>query len=73
MGQETGRERHEPLGTGEVGDEQVNAITDDKTGKKTGQDHSTEHHEMTEPESGVGAVQDREDSGSDIARIRDEG
>lgn len=69
MGQETGRG---PRETAEPGDEQLNAITDDKTGQKTGQDHSTKHHEETEPTSGVGAVQDREDTGSDIARIRDE-
>jgi hypothetical protein len=72
MGQETGRERQQPKGTGEPGEEQVQAITDDQSDKKTGQDHSTEHHEETEPESGVGAVQDREDTVSDIARIRDE-
>jgi hypothetical protein len=72
MGQETGRERHQPKGTGEPGDEQVNAITDDRSDKKTGQDHSTEHREATEPSGGVGAVQGREDTGSDIARIRDE-
>jgi hypothetical protein len=72
MGQETGREREEPKGTGEVGDEQVNAITDDGSDKPTGQDHSTEHHEITEPESGVGEFQDRSDTTSDVARIRDE-
>jgi len=69
MGQQTGRG---PRETAEPGDEQINAITDDKIGKKTGQDHSTEHHEVTEPESGVGAIQDRENTGSDIARISDE-
>ena len=69
MGQQTGRG---PRETAEPGVEQINAITDDKIGKKTGQDHSTEHHEVTEPESGVGAIQDRENTGSDIARISDE-
>ena len=69
MGQQTGRG---PRETAEPGNEQINAITDDKIGKKTGQDHSTEHHEVTEPESGVGAIQDRENTGSDIARISDE-
>ncbi len=60
-----------PSGDGGVGDEQVNAITDDGTGKKTGQDHSTDHHETTEPTEGVGGVQDSSDTGSDVARIRD--
>jgi hypothetical protein len=72
------REEHEhvgkdiPGGDGTVSDEQVNAI-DDKTGEDaaTGRDHSTENHELTEPESGVGAFQDREDTSSDVARIED--
>ena len=60
-----------PNASGEVSDEDVNDITDDETGKPTGQDHSTERHEITDPDSGVGAVQDREDRTSDVARIKD--
>lgn len=65
----TGRDL--PKGDGDVGDEQVNAITDDGTGKPTGQDHSTERDENAQSDTGVGAVQDRSDTGSDVARIRD--
>jgi hypothetical protein len=72
MGQEKGHLDRGPRKMAEPGDEQINAITDDGTGMKRGQDHSTEHHEETEPTGGVGAIQDREDTGSDIARIRDE-
>ena len=32
---------------------------------------TTEHHEVTDPDHGVGEIQDREDTTSDIARIRD--
>jgi len=60
-----------PSGDGTVGQEQVNAITDDGTGKPTGQDHSTEHHERQEPTSGVGAVQDRNIIRNDVADISD--
>ena len=60
-----------PNGDGTVGDEQVNAIDDDGTGKKTGQDHSTEHYEDTEPTDGVGAVQDGSIEGADVAHIRE--
>ncbi len=62
-----------PGGDGTISDEDVNAISNDtKAGKsKTGQDHSTENRERSEPESGVGAVQDYSDTTSDIARIND--
>jgi hypothetical protein len=60
-----------PGGDGNVGDEQVNAIGSEPKGKPTGQDHSTEHHEITDADHGVGEIQDREDTASDIARIRD--
>ena len=60
-----------PGGDGTVGDEQVNAITDDGSDRPTGQDHSTEHPEIHDPDHGVGEFQDRENTGSDIAHIRD--
>ena len=65
----TGRDM--PGGDGTVGDEQVNGVGADPKGRPIGQDHSTEHHETTDPDHGVGAVQDREDRTSDAARIRD--
>jgi len=60
-----------PGGDGTVGDEQVNAIGKQKQGQPTGQDHSTERHETTDADHGVEAIQDREDTQSDVARIRD--
>jgi hypothetical protein len=66
---ETGRDM--PGGDGGVGDEQVNAIGNEPTGQPIGQDHSTENHEMTDPDHGVGEFQDREDTASNVARIRD--
>ena len=78
MGQEPFTERDDestgkdiPRGTGEPGDEQVNAIGRGDSDKPIGQDHSTERHEITDPGHGVGDIQDREDTTSDIARIRD--
>jgi hypothetical protein len=61
--------RNLPDGDGTVGDEQVQAINGKKG--KTGQDHSLENYEESEPESGVGAVQNHSDTGSDIAHIED--
>lgn len=63
----TGRDK--PSGDGDVGDEQVNAIDDDGTGKKTGQDHSTDTQDRDEPTDGVGGVQDSSDTTSAVARI----
>jgi len=60
-----------PGGTGEVSDEDINAITDDGSGKKTGQDHSLEDYGESMPDSGVGAFQDNSDTTSDVARIED--
>ena len=60
-----------PGGDGTVGDEQVNAIGKQKQGQPTGQDHSTERHDTTDADHGVEAIQDREDTQSDVARIRD--
>lgn len=65
----TGRDM--PGGDGTVSDEQVNAISDEKDDKPTGQDHSTEGHRKTEPTRGVGAIQDENDMTSDVARIND--
>jgi hypothetical protein len=64
----TGRDL--PNTDGTVSDEDVNAITDRGRGK-TGQDHSTERHEVTDPEGGVGTIQDSSDTTSDIASISD--
>jgi hypothetical protein len=80
MGQETKAWRNEDEegkgnytpGEGLVSDESLKAITgDDKKGKPTGQDHSTENYGETEPDHGVGAVQDSSNTMSDIARIKD--
>ena len=60
-----------PGGDGTVGDEQVNAIGEKGTERPTGQDHSTEHHKTQDSTSGVGVVQERENTESDVARIRD--
>ncbi|MEJ7622848.1 MAG: hypothetical protein WKF34_02540 [Pyrinomonadaceae bacterium] len=60
-----------PKGDGGVGDEQVNAIDDDRKGKPTGQDHSAETDDRREPADGVGGVQDSSDTTSDVARISD--
>jgi hypothetical protein len=61
-----------PGGDGGVGDEQVNAIEDDGTGKPTGRDHSMDHHEQMDPTDGVGAIQDSSDTLSDVANIADQ-
>jgi hypothetical protein len=66
--------RNLPHGDGTVTDEQVAAVerggVNAKPGK-TGQDHSLENYEESEPDGGVGGVQDHSDTGSDIARIKD--
>lgn len=63
-----------PGGDGTVAPEQVHAVTrggvNAKEGK-TGQDHSLENYEDSEPTSGVGAVQDHSDTTSDVAHIED--
>lgn len=78
MGQETTRRKDEsatgrdlPDSDGTISDEDVHSITGGGRRRKGGQDHSTEHHETTDPESGVGAVQDSSNTMSDVARIRD--
>lgn len=60
-----------PKASGEVSDDDVAAIGRDRKGP-TGQDHSTERHEITDPDHGVGEFQDREDTTSDIAHFKDE-
>lgn len=78
MGQETLRKKDEeatgrdlPNGDGTVSDEDVNAITDDGSGKKTGQDHSLDNHEQTMPTGGVGSVQNSSDTTTDVARMHE--
>ncbi len=60
-----------PGGDGTVSDEDVNAITDDGSGKPTGQDHSLEDYEKSEPKSGVGAIQDSSLIKENVAHIED--
>jgi hypothetical protein len=63
-----------PEGDGTVTDEQVAAVKRGGVNAKpgeTGQDHSLEDYGESEPESGVGAVQDYSDTTSDVARIKD--
>ena len=60
-----------PVADGFVSDEDVNAITDDGSGKPTGQDHSTENYGDSFPDHGVGAVQNAHDPTQDIANIED--
>ena len=63
-----------PGGDGTVTDEQVHAVerggVNAKEGK-TGQDHSLENYEDSEPTDGVGGVQDYSDTTSDVARIKE--
>jgi hypothetical protein len=65
----TGRDM--PSGDGQVADEQVNALSDDRSDRPTGQDHSTENHERQKPSDGVGAVQDSNLIGSGVADVSD--
>ena len=62
-----------PGGSGNVSDEDINAISNETTAGETeiGQDHSTENYGDTFPEHGVGAVQNAHDTTQDIARIDD--
>lgn len=60
-----------PDGDGTVSDEQVQAVSGENDDRPTGQDHSTENHAETMPEEGVGAIQDDNDTSSDVARISD--
>lgn len=65
----TGRDL--PNGDGTIGTEDIEAITDDGSGKPTGQDHSTEDYEKSMPTGGVGAVQNSSDTTSDVADINE--
>jgi len=67
----TGRDL--PDGDGTVSDEQVHALDGGLNAKKgpTGQDHSLENYEDSEPDDGVGGIQSASDTGSDIAHIED--
>ena len=60
-----------PNADGTISDEDVSKITNDGSGKPTGQDHSTENYEESEPRDGVGAVQDYSDTESDIAHFKE--
>lgn len=66
---ETGQQ--EPRGSGFVSEEDIQDISEDNADAPTGQDHSLDNYGESEPESGVGAVQNHSDRTSDIARIDD--
>lgn len=59
-------------GDGTVSDEDVKAIDDQGEGKPIGQDHSLENYEDSMPTGGVGAIQNSNDTTSDVARIADD-
>jgi hypothetical protein len=67
MESETGRDL--PSGDGGVGDEQVNALAAKASNVEGGQDHSTDLNADREPTEGVGAVQDANIVGTDIANL----
>jgi len=71
--QESQTGRNMPSGDGDVGDEQVNRIGKDGSGRPTGQDHSTDMTTDRDPVDGVGAVQDANIVGTDIADLPDNG
>jgi hypothetical protein len=60
-----------PGASGDVSDEDLNAISGESDAGETGQDHSTENYGESFPESGVGAVQNASDTTSDIAHIEE--
>ena len=64
---ETGRDK--PAGDGGVGDEQVERMGRDDSGRPMGQDHSTDMTTDREPTDGVGAIQDANIVGTDIADL----
>jgi hypothetical protein len=64
---ETGTNR--PSGDGDVSDEQVNRLGQDDAGRPTGQDHSTDLTADRDPTEGVGAIQDANIVGTDIADL----
>lgn len=60
-----------PRGSGEVSDEDIESISGENRTGKTGQDHSLENYEDSEPRDGVGEIQNSADTGSDIAHFND--
>jgi hypothetical protein len=62
-----------PGGSGDVSDEDINAISNETKAGETeiGQDHSTENYGESFPDHGVGAVQNASDTTSDIAHIEE--
>ena len=58
-----------PGGDGTIADEDMDAISGGRKNQKTGQDHSLENYEDSEPTSGVGAIQNSSDTSSDVAHI----
>jgi len=71
MESETGMDK--PSGDGGVGDEQVNALSAKVSTVVGGQDHSTDLTPDRDPTDGVGAVQDANIVGTDIADLPDNG
>ena len=65
----TGRDM--PSGDGDVGDEQVQALSDSGADRPTGQDHSTDDHQREAASEGVGAVQDSSQPTKSRASIND--
>lgn len=61
-----------PGGDGTISDEDMHAIDGGKKRQKTGQDHSLENYEDSEPTSGVGAIQDSSTIRNDVAHIVDD-
>jgi hypothetical protein len=57
-----------PESDGQVSDDELQGFSRPDQKGEGGQDHSTENHEKTMPDDGVGAIQDRSDTTSDIAR-----
>ena len=62
-----------PNADGQVSDEDIAAIDGPDGRLKGGKDHSLDNYAETAPDRGVGSVQDRSDTTSDIARIKSEG
>ena len=59
-----------PNADGQVSDEDANLRGERKTGEG-GQDHSLDSYADAAPTSGVGSVQERSDTSSDIAHIEE--
>ena len=61
-----------PGGDGTISDEDMHRISGGKKRQKTGQDHSLENYEASEPTSGVGAIQNSSDTSTDIYHAADD-